>query len=277
MALDLQNWIGRTESVEDVLDARPAQLMQSILPTGEPLSVGDRLPPLWCWLYFLKAVPLDEIGRDGHPRKGGFLPPVDLPRRMWAGGRFEFDGDLFIGDRITRHSKILKVLPKEGKTGPLCFVTVEHSYVRAGETVCREEHDIVYREDPVPGAPKPAPVKPKVEFTNREGVDPSILTLFRYSALTFNGHRIHYDREYCRDVEGYHDLVFHGPLTATLLAGFAERESKGRLKTFSYRAVSPLFVDRKFNIYLNRGDGETQAIACDPDCNLAMKAEATFE
>ena len=272
----LEDWIGRTAREHDTLDPRPARLMQSVLPTGAPLERGDLLPPLWNWLYFHDPAPLDALGRDGHPRKGGFLPPVPLPRRMWAGGRFEFPGDLRLGDEVERRSEILEVAPKVGRTGPLCFVTVEHRYVQGGRTRWREEHDIVYREDPSPDRPAPAPVAAPERFTDRETVSPSIVMLFRYSALTFNGHRIHYDRQYARDVEGYPDLVFHGPLTATFLAGFAARRSAGRLATFGYRALSPLFDTAPFDIFLAREGNATTAWASTPEGHLAMRAEATF-
>lgn len=273
----LEDWIGRAEMHRDTLDARPANLMQSILPVGAELAPGDALPPLWNWLYFHAPAPLDALGRDGHPKKGGFLPPVDLPRRMWAGGHFEFTGDLRIGDDIVKESKILNVAPKTGRSGPLCFVTVEHRYRRAGQTVWREEHDIVYRADPSPDQPKTRPVAPPETFTDQETVTPSIVMLFRYSALTFNGHRIHYDRAYAQSVEGYPDLVFHGPLTATFLAEFTNRKSAGRMATFTYRAMSPLFDAQPFDIFLDRGDGHSKAWACTPEGAVAMQAEATFE
>ncbi|MEQ9258850.1 MAG: MaoC family dehydratase N-terminal domain-containing protein [Roseovarius sp.] len=273
----LEDWIGREESHVDVLDARPARLMQSILPTEDVFAPGAALPPLWNWLYFHAPASLDALGRDGHAKKGGFLPPVPLPRRMWAGGRFEFYDDLRIGDEIERRSKILSVAPKEGRTGPLCFVTVEHTYLRAGRAVWREEHDIVYREDPNPGQPPPKAKAPPERFTDHEVVHPSIVMLFRYSALTFNGHRIHYDRQYAREVEGYPDLVFHGPLTATFLVEFARRRSAGRLAQFGYRALAPLFDSAPFEMHLAREPGATSAWAVTPEGGLAMVAEARFE
>jgi 3-methylfumaryl-CoA hydratase len=273
---DPQDWIGREEATADTIDRRPAYLMQSILPVDSQFNPGDPLPPLWNWLYFHAPAPLDQLGRDGHPKKSGFLPPVSLPRRMWAGGRFEFNGALRIGDAVTRQSKILKVAPKIGNAGRLCFVTVEHRYIRDGDTVWREEHDVVYRDDPTLDQPKPAPVTTPKIFTDRETVTPSPVMLFRYSALTFNGHRIHYDRGYCRDVEGYPDLVFHGPLTATLLAEFSDRKSDGEIARFSYRAVSPLFVSEPFELFLDRKSGASKAWACTPSGALAMTAEAVL-
>lgn len=279
--VDLSQWVGRTESAQDTIDLRPAALMQTVLPTEHSFAPGTPLPPLWNWLYFHAPPPLDQLGRDGHAKKGGFLPPVDLPRRMWAGGRFWFDGDLRIGDAVERRSTILKVAPKEGRSGKLCFVTVGHEYLREGEAVWREEHDIVYREDPEPGAPKPTPQAAPEGFAAREVVTPSIVMLFRYSALTFNGHRIHYDREYARQVEGYPDLVFHGPLTATFLADFARREAQGkRLTQFSYRALSPLFDTAPFEMRLSRPGvsqaGRLSLCAVAPEGGQAMTAEAVI-
>lgn len=276
MSKNLSDWIGATQQVTDRLDPGPARLMQSIVPVSARFQSGAPLPPLWNWLYFHDPAPLDQLGRDGHASKGGFLPPVPLPRRMWAGGRFEFPGDLYIGDDVTRRSTIQQVTPKTGRSGPLCFVTVEHRYMRSGETVWREEHDIVYRTDPVPGQPAPKPTAPPRDFTDQETITPSVVMLFRYSALTFNGHRIHYDRQYCREVEGYRDLVFHGPLTATLLAEFATRGSSARMVSFAYRAVSPLFDTAPFRIFLNRKADETHAWACTPSGDLAMEAWARF-
>ncbi|MEL6264029.1 MAG: MaoC family dehydratase N-terminal domain-containing protein [Pseudomonadota bacterium] len=276
MASDLRDWIGREAEVEDVLDRRTARRMQSLMRPAPALAEGDALPPLWCWLYFHAPAPLDALGRDGHAAKGGFLPPVPLPRRMWAGGRFEFPGTLRIGRPATRRSRILDVAEKTGRSGALCFVTVEHAYAQGGVTAWREEHDIVYREDPAPGsAPPPSPPAPG-GATDRETVTPSPVMLFRYSALTFNGHRIHYDRDYAREVEGYRDLVFHGPLTATLLADLADRRTPGRLARFDYRARAPLFDTAPFGIALDRG-ATTRAWAATPDGRLAMTAEAQFE
>lgn len=273
MTENLSDWIGRSETVTDTLDLRPAQLMQSVWPTPDRFEIGSPLPPLWCWLYFHQPAPLDQLGRDGHPRKGGFLPPVPLPRRMWAGGRFEFHGDLRIGEAITRRSTLLDVAPKQGKSGPLCFVTVEHRYQRDTRTVWREEHDIVYRADPAPDQPTPKPVRAPANPAYRETVTPSPVMLFRYSALTFNGHRIHYDRPYARAVEGYPELVFHGPLAATLLADLCRRSGGARMRAFEYRAVAPLFDTQPFDICWRKGAAWAQT----HENTLAMQAAARFE
>jgi 3-methylfumaryl-CoA hydratase len=164
-----------------------------------------------------------EIGPDGHPKRGGFLPPVPLPRRMWAGSRLTFVQPVRVGDALTRESRILDVSGKEGRTGHLVFVTVRHDYSLASGLAITEEHDIVYRDNPQPGqpAPKPTPAPTDSQFSREIVPDPVLL--FRYSALTFNGHRIHYDRSYVTEVEGYPGLIVHGPLIATLLLDLLRR------------------------------------------------------
>ncbi|GAB5471266.1 MAG: MaoC family dehydratase N-terminal domain-containing protein [Rhodospirillales bacterium] len=273
----LATWVGRSEEAIDVLSARQARLMQTTLDRPADLVAGDPLPPLWHWIYFPVEVLLSGLGRDGHPRLGGFLPPVALPRRMWAGGRFEFLSPLCLEETVKRRSTIARVALKEGRSGKLCFVTVAHSYSVAGEERLREEHDIVYREDPDPGAPSPAPPQAPKDSAWSESVAPSAVQLFRYSALTFNGHRIHYDRDYCRDVEGYPGLVFHGPLTATLLAALAERETAGRLVAFAFTATAPLFDDAPFTL-AGKADGAGAKLWAErSDGAQAMSATARFQ
>ena len=273
----LNRWIGRSETAEDTIDVRQARLMEAVLGREPQLGAGDPLPPLWHWLYFPVARPPSELGRDGHPRLGGFLPPVGLPRRMWAGGRFAFEEPLRVGEPAIRHSTIRSVDRKSGRTGELCFVCVAHQ-VRVGDRVCfTEEHDIVYREDPGPGARSKAPPAPPEGAEWSRTVTPDPVTLFRYSALTFNGHRIHYDRIYCREVEGYPDLVVHGPLIATLLVGFGVENGPGRpLAQFRFRAVSPVFDSRPFAIKGRRTDDAIALWAETADGALAMEAQATF-
>ncbi len=240
----LRLWIGKSETLSDTIDLATCQRMEATLDQPASLKDGDPLPPLWHWCWFHQPVRTGELGRDGHPEKGGFLPPVTLPRRMWAGGRFRFENNLPIGASATKTSTIKSVKAKQGRSGELCFVTVEHEIKLNGQTCLVEEHDIVYREDPKPGD-KPAsssttPKRQNPDFCRT--ITPSPTMLFRYSALTFNGHRIHYDRDYCRDVEGYPGLVFHGPLTATLLAGLAVENNTGQqLKRFEFRATNPVF------------------------------------
>lgn len=272
----LAQWVGRTETAHDVIDAKQAMLMAATLGEDAP-GQCDALPPLWHWIYFPVAKPPSELGRDGHPKLGGFLPPVALPRRMWAGGRFVFSHPLRVGDAVEKRSEIKSVALKQGRTGALCFVTVEHVFSVEGKVRLREEHDIVYREDPSPDAPKKAlPTPPGGAEASMTFAAPPV-TLFRYSALTFNGHRIHYDRDYCREVEGYPDLVVHGPLIGTLLAGFAvAQKPEMTLKSYGFRAVSPICGSMPFSLNA-AGDGDGLKLwAVSPEGALAMQAEATF-
>ena len=281
MTAGLSDWIGRQEAQDDVLNAQPSRRMQATLDREPTLSDGEALPPLWHWLYFLDAKPLGALGRDGHPAKGGFLPPVALPRRMWAGGRFEFHCPLILGQPAHKRSTILNVAEKDGRSGKLCFVTVEHAIEQGGTLAVREEHDIVYREDPAPDAPLPAPAKAPGDAAFSEPVTPSEVLLFRYSALTFNGHRIHYDSDYARRVEGYDGLVFHGPLTATLLVDLAQRQQGQTPRRFQFRGTAPISGPAGFFIEGRPDQGEdgralTQLWARRSDGALAMTAQATF-
>jgi 3-methylfumaryl-CoA hydratase len=240
----LRSWIGKSHSDEDLLSLRQARLMAATVDYFAPerIALGEILPPLWHWIYFLEGLPASALGRDGHPARGGFLPPVPLPNRMWAGGRVAFLAPLRIGAIVRKESRILKVDHKTGRSGDLVFVTVLHELKSPhGELLVSEEHDIVYKGPPPPAEPaKPVSRPPAAPFTKT--FTPDSTTLFRYSALTFNGHRIHYDADYCRNVEAYPNLVIHGPLTATLLASYAEEVSNGRLADFSYRGVSPAIL-----------------------------------
>lgn len=268
----LREWIGNTQSATDTLQVEPSRLMQATMDREPSLSAGDPLPPVWHWLYFLSGAPMSKLGRDGHAALGEFLPPVALPRRMWAGGRLEFTKPVNLGETINKSSTIKDIALKNGKSGALAFVTVRHTFTGPeGDERFTEEHDIVYREDPKADAPKPSPMAPPTTSQHSETVTPSTVQLFRYSALTFNSHRIHYDREYCKDIEGYPGLIFHGPLTATLLADLAVRRNGDKpLKSFSFRAVAPLFDNAPFTIH---HDGESMVWAETPDGGLAMKAE----
>ncbi|MEQ8664995.1 MAG: MaoC family dehydratase N-terminal domain-containing protein [Rhodospirillales bacterium] len=280
----LRQWIGRAETRACVIDAEPARRMQATLDRQPGLSDGDALPPLWTWFYFLDNPRDRTLERDGRTVLGDFLPPVALPRRMWAGGRFRFEAPLRLGEAAERTSEIADVRVKQGRTGALCFITARHTYGVGGETRITEEHDMVYRADPGPNDPRPAPpAAPKAQPGDAivgRVVTPTPLILFRYSALTFNGHRIHYDRDYARDVEGYPDLVVHGPLTATLLADLAlQAEPHGRLAAFDYRAVSPLYDDGPFRIRARRAVDEAgtwDLWAENASGGLAMTATATF-
>ena len=282
---DLTSWIGRNESRTDVIDLRQAHLMQATMGQSASLQEDDVLPPLWHWIYFLEGKPFDELGSDGHPKLGGFMPPVPLPRRMWAGSEVIFHQPICLGDRLTKTSTIENIVEKDGKSGALCFVTVRHELAGSdNEAKLTDRHTIVYREPPVRDVAQPMPQtsdEPNKPAKTGKRITPSTVTLFRYSALTFNGHRIHYDREYCRDVEGYPDLVFHGPLTATLLAAEAQLAAGDRsMKEFSFRALSPLFDTHPFYVSCEQVPntrGTFSAIAVNHLGEEAMKASATFD
>lgn len=244
----LEDWIGREQQAADTLT--PATLAR-YWATLDRAPAADA-PPLAHWLCFLPDTPGLGLGEDGHARRGGFLPPVELPRRMWAGGRLTFHRALPVGVPIERRSTIADVREKTGASGTLVFVTVRHAVTAAGEAVVTEEQDLVYREAARAGVTPAA--APAAEFGNveRELVAGPAL-LFRFSALTFNAHRIHYDRDYCRDVEGYPGLVVHGPLLATLLLEHWTQTTGRRPTRFSFRAERPVFDGERFALCL--GDG----------------------
>ncbi|RZL88152.1 MAG: acyl-CoA dehydrogenase, partial [Variovorax sp.] len=232
-----------TETLSDELVAYPVRALSATLDRDDPAPApGDALPPLWHWLYFLPHALQSEIGEDGHPQRGGFLPPVPLPRRMWAGGRLHWHQPLKLGETVRRVSRIESVKHKAGRSGDLLFVLVRHELHTPAGLALTEEHDIVYRAMPVPGeaASPPTPAPEGAVWTR--GLQPDEVLLFRYSALTFNGHRIHYDRRYVTEVEGYPGLVVHGPLIATLLLDLLRRERPDAVvRRFSFKAVRPTF------------------------------------
>ena len=271
-------WIGRSESATDLLRPFPADAMAATLDRDERHPDGTALPELWHWLYFLPLHKLTESGRDGHAAKGGFLPPVPLPRRMWAGSRLRFLAPMTIGSTVTRTSTIAKVQPKDGRTGPLCFVTVAHDYHADGAHLLAEEHDIVYRQDPAPGAPAPVP-QPAPEASDfSRTVHPDPVLLFRYSALTFNGHRIHYDQPYATGVEGYPGLVVHGPLLATLLLDLLGRQDLPPVAGFAFRALATITDTDDFSVHgAAQTDGSVRLWARRADGALAMDATATLK
>jgi 3-methylfumaryl-CoA hydratase len=273
----LKQWVGRTEVRTGRLDPFPATALAATLDREDPeFTDGTPLPPLWHWLYFLPVHRVSEVGPDGHPRRGGFLPPLPLPRRMWAGGRFAFRHSLRIGDTVRKESRVLSVERKEGRTGPLVFVRVGHELADAEGLALTEEHDIVYRGLAAPAStPRPAPTGAVWERIIR----PDPVLLFRYSALTFNGHRIHYDQPYATKVEGYPGLVVHGPLIATLLLDLLRRERRdATVATFAYRAVGPLFDTAAFAVCgAPTEDGHAVKLwARSMDGVLAMEASASL-
>lgn len=242
--MNLTEWIGRTETAFDTVTPTPyAALSATFDRESSRPTCGTPLPPLWHWLYFLPIHRQSEIGEDGHAKRGGFLPPVPLPRRMWAGSQFTFHQPLRIGDALERTSTIAKVSEKSGRTGNLVFVKVRHEIRRVNEPepALTEFHDIVYRETAKPDdLPPPPNAAPTTSMWERRWVPDDVL-LFRYSALTFNSHRIHYDRKYATEVEGYAGLIVHGPLVATLLLDLLRQQMpEAYVLSYEFRAVRPM-------------------------------------
>lgn len=245
----LRTWVGRKESAADEITAWPVKAMNAALDRDQPTPArGEPIPLGWHWFYFLDARRHSEIGPDGHPKRGGFLPPIALPRRMWAGGRMEFRRPLVMGEPVRRESEIVSIEPKQGRSGTLVFLTARHTIYGSDEVAAIDEHDIVFREAAKAGEPpasgKPAPAS--AAWQRSLVADPVLL--FRFSALTFNGHRIHYDLPYASGEEHYPALVVHGPLQATLLLDLCRRHSARPVRHFDYRAMSPLFHTETFSV-----------------------------
>ncbi|HEX2115148.1 MAG TPA: acyl-CoA dehydrogenase [Alphaproteobacteria bacterium] len=276
----LKSWVGRTQTVEDIIATDRVAAMAATLDLERTPEAGEALPPGWHWLFFNGAARQGELGPDGHPRRGGFLPPVPLPRRMWAGGRITVSGTLPIGAPARRESRILSVDAKRGRSGDLVFVTVQHTVHGGRGAALEEEHDIVYREAPAPGALAPQPEPAPSGAVWRREIKPDPVLLFRYSALTFNGHRIHYDHPYVTQVEGYPGLIVHGPLIATLLLDLLARQKPHtQLRRFRFRAKSPLFDTAAFHVNGVPAADETEVRlwAEGPGAVLAMDAAATID
>ncbi len=278
MQLDeLRKWIGGSETRCDQVTAAPIAAMSATLDRDdEQPESGTEVPPLWHWLYFTPLARQSEIDVDGHAKRGGFLPPVPLPRRMFAGGRFTFDHALQVGDRIERTSRITDVNGKQGRSGYMVFVTVQHEIADARGVAISEEHDIVYRENPRPDSRVPDPRAARTDESFSREIAPNPVLLFRYSALTFNGHRIHYDRTYVTEVEGYPGLIVHGPLIATLLVDLLRRNlPTAEVGKFNFRAIRPLFDVHRFDVCGRQDDKNRVALwARDHDGSLAMEASA---
>ena len=244
MTDDIMTWVGRRETIEALLDPWPAHALQASLDLTRPeQAIAEDLPPLWHWLYFLEAAPLRRIGPDGHPQRGGFMPPVVLPRRMFAGGRSRFERPLRLGRPASQTREILKIDRKTSGSGELVFVTVGHDYEQDGLLCIREERDFVFLA-PQAAAPTVAPVELGEPGRWRIGLTPDPVLLFRFSALTFNGHRIHYDTAYAQADENLPERVVHGPLTAILLAELVRLEVGKSVRGFEFRARKPFFVNQ---------------------------------
>jgi len=275
---ELRKWVGKTETATDQVTPVPVAALAATLDLdAPPPRAGDALPPLWHWLYFLPIHRQSELSADGHAKRGGFLPPVPLPRRMWAGGRFEFHHPLRVGETITRASRIADIEQKQGRTGPLVFVVVRHEISNSAGLALSEEQDLVYRGLSNPGEPAPTHRPAPADSAWERDIRPDDVLLFRYSALTFNGHRIHYDRRFATDVEGYPGLVVHGPLIATLLMDLLRRHMPAaRVARFTFRAGSPLFDTSSFSLCGKpEAGGKTVSLwAKTPDGGLATTATA---
>lgn len=276
---DYSAWVGRSETREDIATAAPLAGLAALLDHDVTPWVSGEVPPLGHWLYFLPTARQSIIGDDGHPRRdgAGLLPPVPLPRRMWAGSRIEFLSPIPVGAALTRITTIAAIKSKRGTTGDLLFVTLRHDIAADGVAAIREEQDIVFREPapttPATAAAPPAPPEPEPADAVRS-ISPDPVLLFRYSALTFNAHRIHYDRDYAHNVEGYPGLVVHGPLIATLLMDHFLRTAPGTIpRHFRFRAEAPLIEGTPFDLCLTRDDKVTRLWARDAGGRATMRAE----
>ncbi len=276
--LDFSAWIGRTETVHDGLSPEQARSAAATFDQEvTSINVRSPLPPLWQWFYFLPRASQSALDVDGHPQRGGFLPPIPFPRRMFAGSRMQFHRPLRLGAPAVREGEIRNVVLKSGRSGNLAFVTVGYRFLQDDALCIEEEQDIVYRE---PGTPVAAPsvaAPPTPENgTWSRTITPDARLLFRFSALTFNAHRIHYDRPYAEREEGYPGLVVHGPLTAMLLADLIRRHTPRPIRTFAFRGLAPLFDLAPFHLRGRLDDSSVTLEALGPDLVPALSAQATL-
>ncbi|WP_417434559.1 FAS1-like dehydratase domain-containing protein [Hoeflea sp.] len=278
---NLRGWIGRSQEKSDTITPRLVESYNAIFDASSSPAPGDAAPLGIHWCLAPDIAPMSALGPDGHPARGGFLPPVPLPRRMWAGGHVDFSGEFHVGDSVTKRSHIEDVTAKTGRSGALVFVTVRHDYLTPRGVVLSERQDIVYRDQDtkaasaVAGQTKSDPVTEPVHADHSRQIDASATLLFRYSALTFNGHRIHYDLPYATGEEHYPGLVFHGPLQASYLMRLAAETAARPLQTFSYRSVAPLFGGGAVSIHANRKQDEIDLWVADSQHKPTMKAAAT--
>ena len=274
--IDYSDWIGRTTERLDLIAPFPAVARRALLGRDTAPEQGDALPPGWQWLYFLETPGPAATGPDGHPRRGGFLPPIALERRMWAAGRFEMLEPLTLGVLAKKTSRIASITPKTGASGEMVFVVLEHHLEQEGRLRIREEQTLVYRAMPsAPDAPAPGPssVAQEADWRAEGAVDP--VSLFRFSALTFNGHRIHYDRPYAETVEHYPGLVVQGPYSAILLLELAARRSGRAISAFEFRATGPAFADEPLGL-CGRDLGEAADLWSETPRGLGMRAKAAL-
>ncbi|QDU54469.1 FAS1-like dehydratase domain-containing protein [Aeoliella mucimassa] len=275
---DYADWIGRTQTVEDSLCPNVARAASAtLLNRDQPFAAGDALPRLWHWFYFLATAPQNQLGDDGHPRRteASFMPPIPLPRRMFAGARLKFHRPLCVGQPAERETTISNITNKSGSSGQLAFITLDHRLTQAGELCLEEQQDIVYREQGAPiSLPEPAELPPLDSAAWSQTIVPDTRLLFRYSSLTFNAHRIHYDRNYVTSEEGYPALVVHGQLTATMLLELVLQHAERPVTAFSFRGKAPLFDGAPVRLVGTVNDNEVELIAQGPDGRTAMQAKA---
>ncbi|HET7595587.1 MAG TPA: MaoC family dehydratase N-terminal domain-containing protein [Burkholderiales bacterium] len=275
----LKDWIGEKESAVDYITIPSVHRLAATLDRDDPMPrAGDPLPVGWHAILFPRVVRHSQIGPDGHPQRGDFLPPVPLPRRMFAGKRTTFLGELRVGDEVNRVSTIQDVNVKQGRSGQMVFVTVKTDIASPRGLAITEDQDIVYRAEPDPKAPPPPPQPAPTNAAWRHTVTPDPVMLFRYSALTFNGHRIHYDWRYVTGTEGYPDLIMNGGLTTLLTYELARAHAATPIRAMASRNVRALFVNRPIHFGAEpAADGKSAKLwAADPDGALALTAEAQF-
>ncbi|PWW04036.1 3-methylfumaryl-CoA hydratase [Hoeflea marina] len=282
-ALDIEHlrgWIGRTQEKSDTVSPRLVESFNALFDAESGIAAGDIAPLGIHWCLAPDIAPMHVLGPDGHPARGGFLPPVPLQRRMWAGGRMQSPGDIRVGDIVTRRSRIEDVTEKSGRSGPLVFVTVRHDYVTPRGVALGERQDIVYRDRETGGtgrtAPTTGPGPEPIRAEHSRQIKASPTLLFRYSALTFNGHRIHYDLPYAMDVEQYPGLVFHGPLQATCLMRLAAEIAGTPLASFDYRSVAPLYAGGEISLHAAESQAGLDLWVADASHNVTMKATAVL-
>jgi len=272
----LRGWIGREEHASEPLTPNLVARLYATLDREGPTGEGAEAPLLVHHCLCQPTAPTAALGPDGHPQRGGFLPPVPLPRRMWAGGAFTFRTAPRIGETVSRRSVVEDVTLKQGRSGRLCFVTVTHHFSSGGRDMLTERQDIVYRDEPPAGAAPAAPPPPAPAGAQQRRIDTAPARLFRYSALTFNSHRIHYDAPYTTAEEGYPGLVVHGPLQAMLLVHYAADLRGAAPARFRFRSLSPVFGGA--TLLLNArasGDALDLWTAC-PEGPVAMEARAEW-
>ena len=277
MTTDPNNWVGRKRTERDIVAPNQAKAMAATLDLDpDTFRAGTVLPEFWHWIYFMHPVRRSRLGEDGHELRGDFMPPVELPRRMWAGGRVRFVRPIVIGANIERTSEIISIDQKHGRSGPLVLTTVRHIISDVGGRCVEEEQDIVYCEIPKPSEPPSQQATLPTDVQWRETFLPDAVTLFRYSALMFNAHRIHFDYPFTTEVEGYRGLLVHGPLTATLLLGAARRNVQGDLFSFRYRGLAPLFNDELITLAGTNKKNETELWAANPSGVVAMQGAVSW-